>query len=346
MVDVKFFGYLKDDIPSKFRKQLYQLLQEFELETSKYPTTIAFVRDTFESILPEEIKEYWVLVFLKNKLIGYGYCDWQIEFDNLDKGSIRLFVKKEYRRKKIASDMIRFLLTHTDEQVSIFNLMAYESTDGESFLRKLQGKLVFTEKMIVSNTSEFTDEEIKKAVTSYTEKANKNGFSIEFIPQTKLLALTDNQPFVKMIERNWNAMPQEDQHIEDTVLTTERLRKFFDYRIKRRDDFYTVLAIHQDSKKFAGYTMTRVNENMPEVGIQHDTGVLSEYRGNRLGLTMKYALLQHLKNSTSVIFWETGSAASNIYMEKINVILKHKPLKTKLVFEFTKDKLRTALNTK
>lgn len=346
MIEYQFFGFLKDDIPSKYRNQLYVLIQEFELETSKYPTTINFVKDTFESILPEEIKEYWVLVFLKNELIGYGYCDWQIKFDNLDKGSIRLFVKKEYRRKNIASDMLGFLLANTDEQVSIINIMAYEGTVGEIYLRNLRGKLVFTEKMIVSNINEFTDEEIENAVSSHTEKAHNNGFSIEFIPQTKLLVLAENQQFVKMIERNWNAMPQEDQKLEDAVMTSERLIESYNYRIKRKDEFFTVIAIHQESKKFAGYTMTRVNKNLLEVGIQHDTGVLSEYQGNRLGLTMKYQLLQQLKNNTSVIFWETGSAASNIYMERINVILKHKPLKTKLVFEFTKDKLRTALNTK
>ncbi|MHA1442404.1 MAG: GNAT family N-acetyltransferase [Candidatus Heimdallarchaeota archaeon] len=346
MQEIKLLGFLKDDIPSEYRKQLYKLIQEFELETSKYPTTIDFVKDTFESILPEEIKEYWVLAFIEDEMIGYGYCDWQIMFDNLDKGSIRLFVKKEYRRKKVASDMLRFLLVNTDEQVSIFNIMTYEGTVGEIYLRNLRGRLVFTEKMIVSHINEFTYEEIENAVSSHTGTAHKNGFSIEFIPQTKLLALTENQQFVKMIERNLNAMPHEDQKLEDAVMTSERLRESFNYRIKRKDEFFTVIAIHQESKKFAGYTMTRVNKNLPEVGIQHDTGVLSEYRGNRLGLTMKYQLLQQLKNNTSVIFWETGSAASNIYMERINVILKHKPLKTKLVFEFTKDKLRTVLNTK
>ena len=319
LVEVKLHGYLKDDIPNDHRKQLYKLLREFELETSKYPTTIAFVRDTFESTLPEEIKEYWVLVFQEDELIGYGYCDWQIKFDNFDNGSIRLFVKKEHRRKNIASNMIRLLLANTDEQVRIFNIMAYEGTVGEIYLRNLQGKLVFTEKMIVSNTNDFSVEEINNLVSSFEEKAQNNGFRIEFLSQTKLLALTDNSHFVKMIERNWNAMPNEDQSLEDTVITPERLRESFDYRIKRGDEYFTVLATHKDSKKFAGYTMTRVNKNMPEVGIQHDTGVLSEYRGNRLGLTMKYKLLQHLKNNTSVIYWETGSAASNIYMERINV---------------------------
>ncbi len=339
LVEITLLGFLKDSIPAQNRDALIGLLHEYEKETNVYTIERAFVGNTFKATIPSEFKEYWVLVFHNTEMIGFGYCYWQIKFENLDKGSIRIFVKKQFRRKKIGSKVLNFLLKEIDAQVTIQTIMAFEGTDGEKFLKQLDGNLVFTELTIASKLSDFTDEEVKQKVRKSAEEAHKKGFSTKFVDTRELLALSTNPDFVKMIERNWNATPVEDQSSEGITMTSERLMESFSYRINRGDQFFTVLAIHIESAKFAGYTMTRVNEYQPNVGFQHDTGVLEEYRGNNLGLTMKYKLLQHLKNNTKVEFWETGSAASNVFMQRINAVLKHKPLKTKLIYEFNKSNL-------
>ena len=122
MQKIKLLGFLKEDIPKKLRKQLHELLLEFELETSKLPSTIDFVRETFEAHLPSEIEEFWVFPFIKDEMVGFGYCDQQIKFENLDKGYIRLFVKKNHRRKTIASKMLKFLLDKTRKQVTSISI--------------------------------------------------------------------------------------------------------------------------------------------------------------------------------------------------------------------------------
>lgn len=340
LVEITLQGFLKDSIPVQNRDELVGLLHEYEKDTNVYSIERAFVENTFNATIPSEFKEYWILVFHNTEMIGFGYCYWQIKFENLDKGSIRIFVKKQFRRNKIGSKVLHFLLKEVDAQVNIHTIMAFEGTDGERFLKQLGGNLVFTELTIASKLSSFTDEEVEQKVTKSTEETHKKGFSTKFVDTSEVLALSANPDFVKMIERNWNAIPVEDQSSEEITMTSERLMESFSYRIKRGDQFFTVLAFHNESAKFAGYTMTRVNEYQPNVGFQHDTGVLEEYWGNNLGLTMKYKLLQHLKKNSKVEFWETGSAASNIYMQRINAILKHKPLKTKLVFEFRKSSLQ------
>ncbi len=340
LIEITLLGFLKESIPAQNRDALVGLLHEYEKETNIYSIERTFVENTFNATIPSEFKEYWVLVFHNTEMIAFGYCYWKIKFENLNKGSIRIFVKKQFRRKKIGSKVLNFLLKEIDAQVTTQTIMAFEGTDGEEFLKQLDGNLVFTELTIASKLSDFTDEEVKQKVRKSVEEAHKKGFSSKFVDTGELLILSANQDFVKMIERNWNATPIEDQSSDEITMTSERLIESFNYRIKRGDQFLTVLAIHNESAKFAGYTMTRVNEYQPNVGFQHDTGVLEEYRGNNLGLTMKYKLLQHLKKNSKVEFWETGSAASNIYMQRINAILKHKPLKTKLVFEFKKSSLQ------
>ncbi len=343
LVEITLLGFLKDSIPVHNKDELVGLLHEYEKETNVYSIERAFVENTFNASIPSEFKEYWVLVFHNTEMIGFGYCYWQIKFENLANGTIRLFVKEQHRRKKIGSKMLIFLLKNIDDQVNILTIKTVEGASGEAFLRKLKGNLVYTGKVILSRLSDFTNDEIEQNTTKTSREAKEKGFKIKVVNSVEYEALAHDPLFVTMVERNWNATPTEGQSSEPIILTSERLLESISYRLKRGDNFYTVITIHNESLKYAGYTITRVNEHLPKVGFQHDTGVLEEYRGNNLGLTMKYKLLQHLKNNTGVEFWETGSAASNIYMRRINDELKHKPLKTKLVFEFRKLNLQEKL---
>lgn len=339
MVEIKLGGFFKENIPDKYISDLVNLLWEFEIELNHYPITRSFVENTFIAYLPNEIKEFWVLAFHKESMIGYGYCDWQVKFENLNKGSIRLFVSQKYRRKQIGLKMLNYLLNEIEKQVDIISIMSFQGTPGQIFLSTLEGNVVFTEEFFLAKLSDFSVTEIKNTMLKLSENVESIGFQLELLDTDALLNLSISNDFAKTVERIWNDIPAENQTLEEISVTPERLHEIYKYRINRGDEYHSVCVIQKKSEKIVGYTIARVNIHQPNLAIHHDTGVIAEFRGKNLGFAMKYKLLQYLKDNTQVNFWETSSAKSNIYMRRINEKLKHKPTRIKFVYEFQRKEL-------
>jgi len=70
-----------------------------------------------------------------------------------------------------------------------------------------------------------------------------------------------------------------------------------------------------------------VNPSRPAVGYQWDTIVRGEHRGHRLGLLVKAANLQQLREQMPAVRWlNTWNAADNRHMVPINDRLGFRPM--------------------
>lgn len=90
---------------------------------------------------------------------------------------------------------------------------------------------------------------------------------------------------------------------------------------------FTIVAVDRSTSKPIAMTEIWNKFEAPDVANQSDTGVIFEHRGKKLGLTLKYQMLDYLLTSEgtkNVKLWSTGNAASNKHMLAINDELNYK----------------------
>jgi RimJ/RimL family protein N-acetyltransferase len=97
---------------------------------------------------------------------------------------------------------------------------------------------------------------------------------------------------------------------------------------------YRVLARHRATGELAGHTVLVVDAERPDLGEQHDTAVLAEHRGHRLGLLLKAEMLRWLAEAEPRLrSIDTGNAGSNRHMIAVNQRLGYRVLGEEDEFE-------------
>ncbi len=86
-------------------------------------------------------------------------------------------------------------------------------------------------------------------------------------------------------------------------------------------------------------TEVEINKYLKPVAWQRLTGVVSTHRGNNLGLTLKYMVLQRLLERAEVEYWYTDNAGTNKYMIRINDILRYKEWLKGFLYEIEIDEI-------
>jgi GNAT superfamily N-acetyltransferase len=124
-----------------------------------------------------------------------------------------------------------------------------------------------------------------------------------------------------------NDAPTDDLDIEDEVFPAERVRAYEASTLARGNRMYHLVARHRESGALAGHTIVSVEEERPQLGDQHDTSVVREHRGHRLGLLLKAGMLQWLAEAEPQLqSIDTGNAESNEHMIAVNERLGYRVL--------------------
>jgi GNAT superfamily N-acetyltransferase len=126
-------------------------------------------------------------------------------------------------------------------------------------------------------------------------------------------------PAVAEMSAAINDAPLDDLEIEDEVFPPERVRNYETATESRGQRMYRLLARHRDTGTLAGHTVVAVETERPEIGHQHDTTVVREHRGHRLGLALKTGLnlwLAEVEPQLQTI--DTWNAESNDHMIGVN----------------------------
>ncbi|MBA2952613.1 GNAT family N-acetyltransferase [Nocardioides sp. MAH-18] len=124
-----------------------------------------------------------------------------------------------------------------------------------------------------------------------------------------------------------NDAPTDDLDVEDEVFTPERIAAYEQAWAARGGLMYRVVARHRRSGALAGQSVVVVDGERPHLVEQHDTSVLAEHRGHRLGLLLKLEVLRWLAAAEpQVREIDTWNAETNDHMIAVNELLGYRVL--------------------
>lgn len=143
-----------------------------------------------------------------------------------------------------------------------------------------------------------------------------------------------------------NDMPRDNNSEEDWELS-EELHQDLYVRAKMQDHYpWTFIAVHSETKEVAGMTESWILRERSDVVLQDDTGIVKKYRGNGLGLILKFQMLEKLlfaDETKDVEWWTTHNTHSNEFMIRINDNLKYEEMGTFNYYEFEVEHLKKYL---
>lgn len=134
-----------------------------------------------------------------------------------------------------------------------------------------------------------------------------------------------------------NDAPTDDLEIEDEVYSADRMRAYEEAQLASGWRLYRLLARHRTSGALAGHTVVVVDTETPANGDQHDTAVVREHRGHRLGLLLKAEMVRWLAGADGVEpqlrTLDTWNAESNDHMVGVNERLGYRIMGRTLEFQ-------------
>jgi GNAT superfamily N-acetyltransferase len=131
-----------------------------------------------------------------------------------------------------------------------------------------------------------------------------------------------------------NDAPTDDLDIEDEVFPVERVRSYEAAVEGRGQRLYRLLARHNGTGALAGHTVVAVEQERPEIAEQHDTSVVADHRGHRLGLLLKTEMLRWLAETEPALRTiGTWNMESNAPMIGVNERLGYEVLGRELQFQ-------------
>ncbi|MBK5115015.1 MAG: hypothetical protein KGD59_14875 [Candidatus Heimdallarchaeota archaeon] len=341
MNQIKFIAGAKEEIPAKYLDQLFALMLVNYKEILKNdPPKVEYYRKMWTLGESSDKKRIYVLVInQEDKVLGYGYCSWNIKYDNLDKGYFWVHIAKSERRKGLGKRTLKELINRSPAQVTGLVTEVFTETDGEVFAESLKMKKNYTEVLSHSDLTKFDLEEVKIEARKLKLQALEKGYEIIYFDNMNHVFHLDFVKYVEMAQEIWNDMPLEKLTYEDEVLDVDRYQEMIQRQVLSGNHIMTFVAIHKETNEQVGMTVSYINEYHSEIAHQQDTGVVRAHRGNGLGLALKYQMLEKLLLETKAVKWQTGNAGSNEHMLRINNLLKHVPFVSIPIYEMSKSDL-------
>lgn len=288
-------------------------------------------------VMKADIPDRKVIRFIikeDNNIIGHSKL-W-LNTGDADKEliSISIYITPKYRRRGIPLFVMKSMIHHFPDIITKISFSVRRSRMDErhyieDLFDKMGAKMVYMDRQSASKIQEFNQGEVLEIAEKKKQEIIHKGFEIIEIEDAKFEKFLNYPEFIEVVETLWNDMPREDGTWDDEVLDEEKHKAFYKDIEEFGDTVWTYVAIHKQSGNIAGMTETWVRQTQSAVALQDDTGVLKEYRGNGLGLTLKYQMLSKLLSdprSREVIYWITGNADSNSHMLKINDTLRYRPV--------------------
>jgi len=131
-----------------------------------------------------------------------------------------------------------------------------------------------------------------------------------------------------------NDAPLDDLEIEDEAYPPDRIRAYEAAQLASGFRFHRMIARHRGTGELAGHTVVVVDGERPELGEQHDTSVVRDHRGHRLGALLKSAMVLHLAEvEPQLRTVDTWNAESNGHMIGVNELLGYRVMGRELQYQ-------------
>ena len=243
------------------------------------------------------------------------------EWDNLDLAWLSLRVHPERRREGLGSQVFGHLTKRVAELGRTkIGADAWDGTPGEAFAN--HHGLVRKSQAIQrrQHVQELDLDEVRRLhaeaarVASAYELVRIEGHS----PEDLLPAMSEMVAAI-------NDAPLDDLDIEDEVFPPDRIRAYETAQISRGNHLHRVLARHRETGELAGHTVVAVEGSRPDIAYQHDTSVVRNHRGHRLGLLLKAEMnLWLAETEPQLRTVDTWNAESNDHMIAVNEVLGYR----------------------
>lgn len=244
-----------------------------------------------------------------------GYASTQIinTEENKHMAQFEIHVRPEYRRQTIGSRLLanvaavaqqnnrRLLITETEARVPA----------GAEFMRTL-GARPGLEGHFNQLEMQDLDVALMRSWLAAVPSTYELGLWEGRYPDDEIEAIAE-------LYNVMNTQPFDDLEIDAFNYTPDFIRQIESANFAAGNQHWTYYARHKESNALAGFTDVYWHPNRPEFLIQADTGVFPEHRGNKLGRSMKAAMILYIqKTRPEVKRVRTRNANSNVPMLKIN----------------------------
>ncbi|NHJ48517.1 MAG: hypothetical protein FK733_12100 [Asgard group archaeon] len=255
-----------------------------------------------------------------------------------DKISGYISVKKEFRRKKIATELLIMMNIEADKLCKkILRAEITEHEAGIAFCDRYNGKVVArrAQNRLYFNEIdwELMDDWRKKG------KENVSGVTLEVfenVPEKDLIE------YCKLFTETMNQAPAEDL-AGKFVLSPERRRVDEETYTKKGYIWVTIIS-RESSGVISGLTEIFYHPDLPHLIEQELTGVNENYTGRGLGKWLKAEMLFYIKNRfPDIKFITTGNNDSNEAMLSINNRMGYRRYKSEIFYEFNIKDLKNKL---
>lgn len=301
-----------------------------------------------------------IFILMKNKLgKSIGFCKILVNtgLKNRSISHIDFYIKLEFRRQGYFKELFLYGTKVIPDYVKLYKFKIRVDNNQKNFLEnqsldkkltdlkeKLDGKLAFSLRRSELDLTKQTLENVSQIAKELKLRAKEKCYSFFFVDDIKFpdLPFTRSE-YIKMLERIDNDIPRDDLSLEDSVLTEEDFLIWF--KSEKLDKLTEWIYIAVDKNYLPiGMTETKIRASAPHLAYIGDTGVLNEHRGNKLGLTLKYLMLEKLLtdpiSKDKVKYWITFNANSNKHMIAINDELGYVQSSLEYTYEFPIENLK------
>ncbi|MHA1910841.1 MAG: hypothetical protein ACTSYA_04005 [Candidatus Kariarchaeaceae archaeon] len=331
------FTLKKEDLTLTQVKELALLMQNenFEVKGISSPPS-----DYFEQLLQTQHSKYgdslWALCLARDRIIGYGNVSWKTEGYDLKSAKAWVYYlqseKKDEFKREILEKMLHSLPSHINHV-----RINHSAKKEPNFLEKMGYKAVFNKRRSVLDLKILNTAKIKSKAEEMRKKVSSLGYEI-VIFQNGHFSHLDISSFAKLVGDVSESMPLEGLKKKDRRVTEEMIYSTYEKLRKKRNEIVTVIAMK--GKMAVGYSEVIIEIFQKDIARQKNTGVSRAERGNKLGLTMKYQLLDYLLSKTTAEFLVASTALSNSFMIRINEELGFKELALERLYEISLEDFR------
>lgn len=257
-----------------------------------------------------------------DEVVGYGSLELNRTDDNRHRADFNVDVAQSRRREGIGRRVVAAILdaAEADGRVSL-TAGTHKDSVGEAFLQSIGCEHAYLDRrsrLLVNDVDRtLVDGWVADA------KAKASDYSLLLfdgpVPDEHLQATIE-------IHETMNDAPREGLDLEDEHETPEQFRDGERRLAERGTVRMQLIARHDPTGQFAGFTTLSWHPLMPQLVWQWGTAVRREHRGHAIGRWIKAANFANLlERNPEAEFIDTWNAGSNKWMLAINDDLGFKP---------------------
>lgn len=261
--------------------------------------------------------------------------------DNQHVANVGVNVLPAHRRKRLATSLLAKVLeeAQTEERTRLIGSTSETVPAGAAFAERIGATPGLREHTNRLALDEIDRTLIEAWIKQGPERAQ--GYSLIWHDGSYPPQLRDRMIPVHEL---MNHAPTEDLDIEDWKITAEQSDAWDAQAEATGLERWTLIARHDATDTFVGFTETAVSPSQPKTVFQWGTAVAPEHRGHALGKWLKAAMIDRiLRERVGIEDIRTGNADSNGPMLGINTQLGFKPFRAHIAWQMTTDQLRSYL---